>query len=98
MGKVELVEFKKDNNGDMAFVYSVEHNNGDTSVEQKMTISSVEQLIKPEWVATIELNDMRSQHLPKDAALKLADWLERLAKAIRVGEYQDYPVAEFKDA
>lgn len=95
-GKVELTGFSKQGD-ERTFVYSVEHNNGQTSVEQKMTITSKEGLIEPNWSASIELSDFPPQKTPEEAAHKLADWMERLAAAIRVGDIQSYTRAKFKE-
>ena len=67
--------------------FSVEHNNGSTSVEQKMTIDGHTRFMHPEYTATIELDDFPTQKTPQAAADKLADWLERLAAAIRIGDF-----------
>ncbi len=95
-GKIELNSFSNEN-GVQTYEYSVEQNDGSTSVEQLLTISNVKGLFKPSWVAKIQLDDFPQMESPNDAANKLADWLERLSSAIRVGDYQSIPVAEFKD-
>lgn len=95
-GKVELVRFEstKDN---AFYEYTVEHNNGSTSVKQVLTINSVDGLFRSKWEAVIELDDFPPQETPEAAAHKLADWLERLASAIRIGEYSNTTKANFKD-
>ena len=95
-GRVELTKYIKDKDG-QAFEYMVEQNNGKTSVEQRMTIFSVDGLFDPRWCAQIETDDFPAQETPTNAANKLADWLERLASAIRAGDYIDIERAEFKD-
>lgn len=95
-GKVELVGFCKQD-GVNTYTYSVEHNNGETSVEQKMTITSQDGLFDPKWTATIEMLDFPLLDTPEQAAHKLADWMERLAAAIRVGDVQPYSRAKFKE-
>lgn len=67
--------------------FSVEHNNGETSVEQKLTIEGNTRFMHPKYTATIELDDFPEQSTPQGAADKLADWLERLAAAIRTGDF-----------
>lgn len=67
--------------------YTIEQNNGQTSVEQKMTLEGQVGFIIENWTATIALDDFPPQKTPKAAAHKLADWLERLAAGIRAGEY-----------
>jgi len=94
--KVELVSYIKENNN-QTFEYMVEQNNGKTSVEQKMTIYSVDGLFDPKWVASIELDEFPAQETTTNAANKLADWLERLASAIRTGDYLDIKRPEFKE-
>lgn len=95
-GKVELKCFSKQADT-CEFVYSVEHNNGNTSVEQEMTIKSQDGLFEPVWSASIEMSDFPTQDTPEKAAHKLAEWMERLAAAIRVGEIQPFARAEFKE-
>jgi len=95
-GKVELHKYTKGKDAQV-FEYMIEQNNGSTSVDQLLTISSVDGLFNPKWVAKLALDDFPPQETPKNAALKMADWLERLAAAIRAGEYQSLPRAEFKD-
>ena len=95
-GKVEIVKFSKSKDTQV-FEYAVEHNNGSTSVEQVLTISSVDGLRDQTWKAEIKLDDFPPQKTPAEAANKLADWLERLAAAMRKGEYIDLQRAEFKD-
>lgn len=95
-GKVELVKFDKSDDYS-EFIYSIEQNNGKTSVEQKLTISSVNGLFKPKWTAHLELKDFPPQDTPESASLKMADWLERLAATMRKGSYLDLPHTEFRD-
>ena len=95
-GKVELIRYIKEKDN-QTFEYLVEQNNGKTSVEQKMKISSIDGLFDPRWVASIELEDFPAQETTTNAANKLADWLERLAGAIRTGDYMNIERPEFKD-
>ena len=95
-GKVELVSFESDSEF-CSYVYSVEQNNGSTSVEQNLTIAGTEGLRDYNWTASIALDDFPPQPTPEAAALKLADWLERLAGALRTGEYENFKRASFKD-
>ena len=95
-GKVELIKYNKVKEAQF-FEYSVEQNNGSTSVEQSLIISSVEGLLDPNWIAEIKLDEFPPQNTPEAAAHKLADWLERLSDTIRSGEYQSFPKAAFKD-
>ena len=73
--------------------YSVEHNNGTTTVEQKMSLTydNVNALSThyngQVWNAEIAFDGFPAQKTPEAAAHKLADWLERLAGAIRCGDY-----------
>jgi len=95
-GKVELVRYQKNKDGQF-FEYAVEQNNGTTSVEQDLTIKAVDGLRGCKWVASIAMDDFPPQESAHDAAHKLADWLERLASAIRIGEYAKINKAGFKD-
>jgi len=95
-GKVELKTFNNDSDT-KTFQYLVEHNNGKTTVEQLLTISSESNLFNDKWNATIKLDDFPCQETPQLAAEKLADWLERLSQAIRSGEYHYFKQEEFKD-
>lgn len=95
-GKVELTRF--DNDGETCvFKYKVEHNNGNTNLEQSLTIKSEFGSFNPKWVAELELEGFVPQETPADAAMKLAEWLERMAAAIKSGEYINVEVAEYKD-
>lgn len=95
-GKVELTSFSKVKDAQY-FEYLVEQNNGTTTVEQLLTISSVDGLFDHKWVAQIKLDDFPPQETPGGAANKLAEWLDRLAAAIRAGEYLSLPRVEFKE-
>ena len=95
-GKVELIKYNKDKDSQF-FEYLVEQNNGNTRVEQSLIISSIDGLFDPKWIAEIKLDDFPPQKSPEEAAKKFADWLERLAGAIRTGKYQSFPRAEFKE-
>ena len=95
-GKVELISYIKEKDN-QTFEYLVEQNNGKTSVEQKMKISSVDGLFDPRWVASIEFDDFPAQETTTNAVNKLADWLERLAGAIRTGEYMNIERPGFND-
>jgi hypothetical protein len=96
--KVQLqkFEFGKDDSSPHVFKYLLEHHNGKTSVEQVLTISSMSRLFDIKWTASIALDDFIPQSSPEAAALKMADWLERLALAIRAGEYLELPIDTYK--
>ena len=95
-GKVELIKYTNDKDAKV-FEYSVVHHNGSTYVEQLLTIRGPGGQAHPAWVAELALDDFPEQATPEDAALKMADWLERLAASIRKGEYQSLTDATFKD-
>ena len=97
--KVELARFErgKGHESGHIFEYSVEHDDGKTSVEQMLTIRSADGLFEPNWVASIALDDFPPQSSPQAAAEKLADWLERLSAAVRTGEYQTFSDSKFID-
>lgn len=95
-GKVELVNFARSEES-CEFRYSVEQNNGSTSVEQALRIVSSDGLFAPTWIADLTFSDFPPQQTPGAAAIKLADWMDRLASAIRSGEYLELPPSEFKD-
>ena len=92
--KVELINYKKDGT-QMVYDYSVEHNNGQTSLEQTLSIKSVPGLFVDSWVASVEMGDFPSQNSPLEAALKLTDWLERLSIAIKNGTYAPPPKEKY---
>lgn len=97
-GKVELLSYSHTVKGeDDTFEYSVHHTDGETTLEQKVTISATDGLLGPAWNASIELGEFPPQQTPYDAAMKLADWLDRMSKAIRVGKYQPYTLASYQD-
>lgn len=78
--------------------YSIEQNNGNTSVEQKMILEGRVEFMTERWTATITLDDFPVFNTPVEAAHKLADWLERLSAGIRAGEYElPSKSTEFKD-
>ena len=79
------------------FSYSVEHNNGTTSLEQTLVIQGLDHLFSPRWVASIKFDEFPPQQSPELAALKLAEWMERLAAAIRSGKFAEYIDSNFLD-
>lgn len=95
-GKVELKQYSNDENK-VKFEYLVEQNNGNTSVDQIMTIRSEDGLFNHKWTADLNFNDFPPQETPQEAANKLADWMERLAASIRSGNYLNPVNSEFKD-
>lgn len=65
--------------GDVKIItYDVFHNNGTSTVDQKLTIEN----INGKWTAKIALEKFPPQETAKDAAHKLGDWLVRLGQAI----------------
>lgn len=70
-------------NGDVSAVYMVQHNNGETTLEQELHLSRTYH----GWIAEIKMDDMPHQETVTAAAWKTAEWLERLAKAIKSGTY-----------
>lgn len=84
-GKVGLIKFETTETNKVRFEYSVEHNNGQTSVEQKLSLTG-ETGFKQRWFANIELDQFPAQSTPKEAALKLADWLIRLGTTIQASD------------
>lgn len=95
-GKVLLKSYKNEKDV-VEYKYSVEQNNGSTSVEQDLVITGKKELFEQKWSAELSLSDFPEQNTPENAALKMAEWLERLAKAIRNGKYIDIEEAEFTD-
>lgn len=95
-GKVELIQFKKTED-EASYKYNVEHNNGSTSVDQIMTISSTDLGMIYGWKASIAMDEFPNMGSPELAAEKLADWMLRLSQAIRSGDYVNYQRSEFKD-
>lgn len=97
-GKVVLEKFLRGSDGKPSlYEYSVEHNNGSTSIEQTMTLTASSGLLKTSWLASVALDDFPPQETPQKAAEKLADWLERLASAIRCGHFIDIQESQFID-
>lgn len=99
LGKVELVKFERGEDGDAndVYLYAVAHSNGKTTVEQKLTIRNTNRSIDSSWIASFSLEDIPPQSSPEKAVEKLADWMERLAAAMRSGEYQQYSGDNFRD-
>lgn len=67
------------NGGATILKFNVAHNNGVTTVEQDMTLTSIDGT----WAAKIELEEFPDQLTAKDAAHKLGDWLVRLGTSIK---------------
>ena len=82
-GRTLLTNFTYDvKDGNECAEFQVMHSNGVTTLEQKLYIEK--QFGK--WTASIAFDDFPEQESGEDAALKLAEWMDRLAKAIRVGD------------
>ena len=92
--KVDLISYKKEGS-QMVYDYNVEHDNEQTSLEKTLSIKSVPGLFVNSWVASVEMGDFPSQNSPLEAALKLADWLERLSIAIKNGTYATPPKEKY---
>lgn len=90
VGRAVLINYSNViEDGSILVEYSVEHNNGSTSVEQKMMLESFNSYgSKPQWKARIAFDSFPIQDTAYDAAHKLADWMDRLADAIRCGNYE----------
>lgn len=58
--------------------YCVAHNNGSSTVDQKLTI----EMLNGKWVARIAMDEFPAQDTAKAAAHKLGDWLVRLGQSI----------------
>lgn len=93
--KVSLQLFEATDNDGARCIYLIEHNNGETVLDQAMVIDRVTN--NSGWVANIDLGEFPEQGSPRDAALKLADWLKRLSAAIEHGNYEDFKPPEVID-
>lgn len=89
--KVVLKSVKKDLKGVVPanmgaeVVYNVSHNDLKVTVEQDLILRR-----DPEgWAAEMPMDGFPKQVSAKDAALKLAEWMEKMAEAIRSGEYEN---------
>lgn len=69
--------------GDVKAVYIIKHDNGTTTLEQELHLHRSYH----GWKAEIKMDDMTHSKTVTAAAWKTADWLERLAKAIKSGTY-----------
>ncbi|WP_020408910.1 hypothetical protein [Hahella ganghwensis] len=98
-GKVELIKYEQSSEplNETTFVYLVEHNNGDTMLQQKLTIYGNPRTVPTTWTAEIAMDDFPPQESPGDAANKLADWLERIAASIRSGEFHSFERTKYID-
>lgn len=85
--KVQLIDYE---HTDLlsTFTYNVTYSTTTTTLEQFLTIKKG--VFDENWCATITLDDFPYQKSPQEAAYKLAEWLEQLAKAIKSGSY-DHP-------
>ena len=62
----------------MILEYCVAHNNGSSTVDQKLTIEKIGE----KWVAKIDMDEFPPQDTAKRAAHKLGDWMVRLGQSI----------------
>lgn len=63
--------------------YLVCSDNGSTTLSQPLTL----RWDREGWVATMPMNDLPPQMTSTSAAWKLADWMERMAQAIKGREF-----------
>lgn len=77
------IQSYQDTDGEIEMIFDVAHNNGTTTVSELLTITGH----KDKWVASIDIGGTSEQSTPEDAALKIAEWMDRLAKSIRYGEF-----------
>ncbi|EPO1082263.1 hypothetical protein ACT6F8_002662 [Cronobacter dublinensis] len=90
--EVDLVSYQKDRkSGTSEARYYVRHSNQDTVLEQGMTINCDG---CGNYDASIFITDFAAQKSPEEAALKLSDWLKRLAESIEA----NFKKAETKDS
>lgn len=64
--------------------YSIKHNNGETTVDQDLI------LIRHSdgtWSANMEFDGFPNQVTAQDAAMKLSDWMDRLSRSIKNGNF-----------
>lgn len=69
--------------GDVKAAFIVQHNNGKTTLEQDLHLSRTYH----GWKAEIKMDGMPHSKTCTAAAWKTAEWLERLAKAIKSSAY-----------
>lgn len=93
-GKVELKKFTGNQSIDQ-YEYLVSHDNGTTTLEQTLVIQKQKQSGSPSWISEMQMNDFPAQDTQEDSALKLAEWLERMAKVIRSGNYIELSDSNF---
>lgn len=91
--KVELVEYNRVDDDSQRYEYIVSHDNGSTTVSQRMVLDQFSR----GWKASMDMDDIPEMQSHRLAALKLADWLQRMAAAIKSGDYQEVDTAEFKE-
>jgi len=63
--------------------FRMSHNNGTTTLEQELILDRAEK----GWTAEMDMSDFSPQLTATRAAHKLADWMERMAIAIRSSEF-----------
>lgn len=88
---VDLIEFKKNRNQmTERYVYFVMHGNGKTNLDQELVIER-DRRGHGKWEASMVMKEFPGQDSKEEAALKLADWMERMAMAIKseFGEKQE---------
>ena len=87
-GKVTISSYHVDNKSSAETIkYLVKHDNAVTTLEQELTLTNASCPALHLWQASIEMKGFPEEDNPQGAALKLAEWMERLAGAIRCGEY-----------
>lgn len=63
--------------------YFVAHTDRSTTIDQSLLLSH-----GPEgWVASMAMDDFPPQHSAQEAAIKLATWMEKMAEAIKGGDF-----------
>lgn len=76
----QLISFKLDRKKRTTeSVYFIQHNNRRTTLEQELTIKSDEY---GEFTASVDMSDFPKLLTEREAALKMADWMQRLSIAI----------------
>lgn len=95
-GKVELKKFISEKTVE-EYEYLIAHDNGSTTLELELVIQRQKNTGSPNWKSKINLSDIPAQETQRESAIKLAEWLERMAKTIRSGNYIEVSESSFKE-
>ncbi|MFZ2452624.1 MAG: hypothetical protein WAW36_19115 [Methylovulum miyakonense] len=72
-------------NGNVVAIFSAAHSDGVITVEQDLVLKQIDS----KWIAEMPMLDFPPQKTITDAAWKLADWMEKMAAAIKASTFDE---------